>query len=325
MILLPSLRRTTACAGLTSVMLVFTADRPSAGGMKAWTRERATAYNAARIDTVPGNGAGIPFGMFHLAKTEFKPPFTGLVLNGRDPQEVLSVLEAARRARMQVFLNMFVSPRTIKAPDGSFDLDRWKGRIGRFTSVDLEPYIEDGTLVGHYLLDEPQTTRKWNGKQVPYEDLEAAAEYSKRLWPRLATLVRADPVFLGKAPIRWVHLDAAWAQYASRRGRVEPYVARQVAAARKAGLGLVLGLNVLDGGDGTSRRRGTKSKYWAMSPAEVGRYGSVLAIEPYACALLLWKYDAEDTSYFSHPAIQAALGELGRLAADRPTRSCQVP
>ena len=325
MILLRPLRRTTACAGLTSVMLVFTADRPSLGGMKAWTPERGTAYNAARIDTVPGNGGGIPFGMFHLAITEFKPPFTGLVLNGRDPREVLSVLEAARGARMQVFLNMFVSPRTIKAPDGSFDLDRWKDRINRFTSVDLEPYIEDGTLVGHYLLDEPQTSRKWNGKQVPYADLEAAAEYSKRLWPRLVTLVRADPVFLGKAPIRWIHLDAAWAQYASRRGKVEPYVARQVAAARKAGLGLVLGLNVLDGGDGTSRWKGTKSKYWAMSPTEVGRYGSVLASEPYACALLLWKYDAEDTAYFAHPAIQAALGELGRLATHRPTRSCQVP
>ena len=325
MILFRALRRTTTRAGLTSVMLVFTADRPSLDGMKAWTPEPAAAYTAARIDTMPGGGGGIPFGMFHLAITEFKPPFTGLVLNGRDPREVLSVLEAARKARMQVILNMFVSPRTIKAPDGSFDLNRWKDRIERFTSVDLEPYIEDGTLVGHYLLDEPQTSRKWNGKQVPYANLEAAAEYSKRLWPRLATLVRADAVFLGKAPNRWIHLDAAWAQYASRRGKVEPYVERQVAAARKAGLGLVLGLNVLDGGDGTSRLRGTKSKYWAMSPTEIGRYGSVLASEPNACALILWKYDREDTAYFAHPAIQAALEELGRLAANRPSRSCQVP
>ncbi len=136
--------------------------------------------------------------------------------------------------------------------------------------------------------------------------------------------MRSDPIFLRKAPFQWVHLDAAWAQYSVRKGDVEPYVEKHVAAAKQAGLALVLGLNVLDGGDGSSGWRGTKSKYWAMSAAEVVKFGSVLARERNGCALLLWKYDRPDTSYFAQPEIQAALDQLGRLAADGPAASCRV-
>jgi hypothetical protein len=335
-------------ASVIGLLLACAADRPKLGRMSDWEPDTLTALSprhdtltalSSRYDTgsskLPALSAstdsasrlghqGIPFGMYHLAITEFRPPFTGMVLNGSDPADVMQVLEAARKAKVRVVLNMFVSPRQVKNPDGSFNLERWKQRIDRFATVDLEPYIADGTLIGNYLLDEPNSRKKWNNEQVPYADIEAAAQHSKRLWPGLPTLVRVDPIFLGKAPFKWVYLDAAWAQYAARRGKVEQYVARNVAAAKRAGLGLVLGLNVLDGGAGASGRRGTKSKYWAMSAEEVLRYGSVLAREPGGCALLLWKYDRTDTSYFAQPDIQAALSQLGRLAADRPRGSCRV-
>jgi hypothetical protein len=247
-----------------------------------------------------------------------------MVLNGNDPERVMSVLEAARGAKVKVVLNMFVSPRQIKNSDGSFSLERWKQRVDRFTKVDLKPYIDDGTLIANYLLDEPQSARKWDLEQVPFADVEAAAQYSKQLWPDLPTVVRSDPVYLRRAPFQWVYLDAAWAQYTVRKGNVDEYVAKHTAAAKAAGLGLVIGLNVLDGGDGSSGRRGTKSKYWSMTPAEISRYGSVLVKVPTACAFLMWKYDREDTSYFTQPDIQAALEGLGRLAADRPTASCRA-
>jgi hypothetical protein len=86
-----------------------------------------------------------------------------------------------------------------------------------------------------------------------------------------------------------------------------------------------VGLNILDGGDGSSGWKANRSKYWAMSASEVLRYGSLLVEEPSACALLLWKYDREDRTYFARPDIQAALAEVGRLAADRPTAECRTP
>jgi hypothetical protein len=247
-----------------------------------------------------------------------------MVLNGNDPERVRPVLEAARKAKIKVVLNMFVSPRRIKNPDGSFSLERWKQHVDRFARANLESYIDDGTLIANYLMDEPHTARKWNRDQVPFADIEAAAEYSKQIWPNLPTVVRSDPVFLRRAPFQWVYLDAAWAQYTVHKGNVHEYVAKHTAAAKAAGLGLVIGLNVLDGGDGSSGRRGTKSKYWSMTPAEITKYGSVLVMEPTACAFLMWKYDREDTSYFAQSEVQAALTGLGRLAADRPTARCRV-
>jgi len=194
---------------------------------------QSAAYQTpAASDSVPGHQLGIPFGLYHLPETEFAPPFTSALRNGTDPAEVIPILEAARKAGVKVFLNMFVSRRQIQNPDGSFSLERWKQRIDRFRSLGLEPFISDGTLAGNYLMDEPDSRGKWNGAAVPYDDIEAAAAYSKQLWPGLPTMIRADPLFLQKAPFRWVYLDAAWAQYTTRKGSVEDYARRHAAVAR---------------------------------------------------------------------------------------------
>jgi hypothetical protein len=296
------------------------------------TTPESTAHESAGYETAeasdslpgPGHQLGIPFGLYHLPETEFAPPFTSALRNGSDPAAVIPILEAARKTGIKVVLNMFVSRRQIQNPDGSFSLERWKQRIDRFRDLGLEPYISDGTLAGNYLMDEPDSRGKWNGQAVPYADIEAAAGYSKQLWPGLTTMIRADPLFLEKAPFRWVYLDAAWAQYTTRKGKVEDYARRHAEAAKKLGLGLVVGLNVLDGGDGSSDLEGTKVRYSAMSAAEVMHYGSVLLREPGACALLLWKYDREDRAYFLRPEIHAALETLGLLAGTHPASSCKV-
>jgi len=318
-------------------MLAFSADRPrvtttpdSSTLAMSLVLPESTGYESAAYqtpppsDSTPGHQLGIPFGLYHLPETEFAPPFTSALRNGTDPAEVIPILEAARKAGIKVFLNMFVSRRQIQNPDGSFSLERWKQRIDRFQNLGLEPFISDGTLAGNYLMDEPDSRGKWNGESVSFADIEAAAAYSKQLWPGLTTMIRADPLFLQKAPFRWVYLDAAWAQYTTRKGSVEDYARRRAAVAKELGLGLVVGLNVLDGGDGSSGLEGTKVKYSAMSAAEVMHNGSVLLREPGACALLLWKYDRDDRSYFLRPEIRAALETLGLLAATHPASSCKV-
>jgi hypothetical protein len=326
---------TTGLAAGTA--LAFAADRPTPPPVAeasslaiALTLPDSSSYETAAVqkevppDSVPNRRLGIPFGMYHLPETEFAPPFTSTLQNGTDPDKVLPVLEAARKAGVTVYLNMFVSRRHIQNPDGSFSLDRWKQRIDRFRDLGLEPYIQDGTLAGNYLMDEPDSKGKWNGQSVPFADIEAAAAYSKQLWPGLTTMIRADPLFLQKAPFRWRSLDAAWAQYTTRKGSVEEYARRHAAVAKQLGLGLVVGLNVLDGGDGSSGLEGTKVRYSAMSAAEVMHYGTVLLREPGACALLLWKYDRDDRAYFLRPEIRAALETLGLLAATHPASHCRV-
>ena len=300
---------------------------PDASRVAAPDSSRVAAPNFSRVaasDSSPGHQLGIPFGLYHLPETEFAPPFTSALRSASNPAEVIPMLEAARRAGVKVYLNMFVGRRHIQNPDGSFSLELWKQRIDRFRDLGLEPFISDGTLAGNYLMDEPYSRGKWNGQAVPFVDIEAMAAYSKQLWPELTTIIRADPLFLRKAPFRWVYLDAAWAQYTTRKGKVEDYAREHAEAAKQLGLGLVVGLNVLDGGDRSSGLEGTKLNYAAMSAEEVMHYGSVMLREPGACALILWKYDREDRTYFSRPDIRAALETLGLLAASHPPTRCKV-
>lgn len=266
----------------------------------------------------------ILYGPFHLPDNGFGPPFTATLRNGNNPKEVLRFLDEARAAHIHVILNMFVNRKHITNPDGSFNLERWKDRVDRFRNAGLEPYIADGTLVGNYLLDEPHAPKNWNGRPVPFADIEAAAAYSKSIWPTLPTFVRTHPGFLKSAPFQWKALDAAWAQYSVKKGDIARYAQGNVRAAKALGLGLVFGLNVLDGGGGESGKSGYTVSRWAMSPDEVRRFGSVLAAEPYACGFFFWKYDKDDASYFADPGVQGALADVARVAANRSPAPCRV-
>jgi hypothetical protein len=44
---------------------------------------------------------------------------------------------------------------------GYFDLGKWKARVNRFRGVDFYSYVRDGTIIGHYLIDEPYDAHNW--------------------------------------------------------------------------------------------------------------------------------------------------------------------
>jgi hypothetical protein len=185
-------------------------------------------------------------------------------------------------------------------------MGKWKGRVNRFKGINIASYINDGTVVGHMLIDEPNDASNWNGKPVSPSTVEEMARYSKQLWPNLPTVVRVQPSYL---LTNHRYLDAAWAQYLSRRGDVKKYIAQNVSDAQKRGLGLVVGLNVLKGGN----PNGTK-----MSASEVEYYGSALLSSTYPCAFLSWKYEYDYVS-----SVGNALDRLRAKAQNRPNKSCR--
>ena len=134
------------------------------------------------------------------------------------------------------------------------------------------------------------------------------ARYSKSIWPNLKTIVRDEP-----SQIKWSgtyrYLDAAWAQYLWRKGNVNTYIQENVATAKKMGLGLVVGLNIVDGGN--------PKNTW-MSPSEVENWGSVLLSSDYPCAFISWQYDSD----LNNGAMKDALSTLRRKAQNRGSRSC---
>lgn len=224
------------------------------------------------------------------------------------PDSAISRLEAARSAGISLLINLAGGRRHFQEPDGAFSLSLFMQRLGRFQAIDFQPYVADGTVIGHLLFDEPHDPSNWNGSTVPFEDIEAAAAYSKQLWPSLPAGVGSPPGFLqGGAP--WISLDTAFAQYTARRGDVTAWRNTQVSTAQASGLGLALSINVLSGGNNRGRVTADQLRDW----------GSILASEPYICALTMWKYDS---SYFNDPAIADSVTDVAQVAQSRPPHSC---
>ncbi len=158
------------------------------------------------------------------------------------------------------------------------------------------------------MIDEPNDKANWNGSTVSQSTLDEMARYSKQLWPKMATIVRVHPSYFKSSPR---HVDAAWAQYLSRRGSVQDYIRQSVADAQRRGLALIVGLNVMHGG--TPNR--TK-----MTPSQVASYGSALLSSSYPCAFVSWKYN---DSYLSGSSIRGAMKTLRQKAEGRSRKSCR--
>ena len=266
--------------------------------------------------------AGIVFGTNSLDASLLSSVHTGTLRGGGVTEQNVGQLLADVKAKGgRIVLKLCNgSDSYVKNGDGTFSLTKWKSLVSRFKSSNLGPYISDGTIVGHYLIDEPQRTQRWGGKEISRATLEEMAKYSKSLWPTMPTFVRAVPSWLAAGSQNYSYLDAGWAQYTAGKGTVNDYISSEVAAAKKKGLGLAVGLNVLDGGDGSSRIAGfTRGKY-AMSANEIRTYGTALLNQTYACAFYNWMYDA---GYYGRSDIKSAMADMSAKARNHLRTACK--
>ena len=273
-------------------------------------------------------GPGIIFGDYHMSERGFGSPYTG-TFRTLSPSSAKAFLARAQTAHVQVMVAMGADRTLNTNADGSFNLAKWKQAIDRFKNSGLEPYIANGTILGHYLVHGPECTSCWGGQGITASTLEEMALYSKAIWPGLATGVGAAPSGTPKA--NYTALDFAVTQWEgphvpSYGLTPEQFRDRETAAAKERGLGLVFGVNYLDGGDGSSKIAGTFANAtnrnvnrWAMTAAEVMRVGAVLAAEPYACAFLSWK---SNPAYDARPGMMDAKRFVANVARSRASASC---
>ncbi len=237
---------------------------------------------------------------------------------------VTGLLPMAKSAGLHVGLRLTDDHEAYTTAAGDFDLAAWKAQVAPWGGSGVQAYIDDGTLVGHMLLDD---VVNFEGRDPDAADFEEMARYSKELMPGLMTFVRQKASAL---PIpeggRYVYLDANVNQYEHMEGMVEYYAANEAETARRLGLGVINGLNIADGGDGSAGRPGYRAQHHPMTAAEITAYGTVLAKVP-ACGMFLnWEYDDQElwsdgsigAEYFREPELQAALLSLGKLVAKHP-------
>jgi hypothetical protein len=279
------------------------------------TSDTTTPIETAEpIATTPlfatGFRGGIPFGTYALPTGEFGEVYNGAMRNIW-PEFLLGELAEIKARGGKVILMFAGSEIHYKDAEGHFSLSKWKARVDRFRGVNFSAYVSDGTIVGHYLIDEPQDAYNWNGQPIPPSMVEEMARYSKQYWPTMVTIARTEPGYLDNWSGTYTYLDAAWAQYTGRRGDPYAYIRENVANAERLGLGLVVGLNVIHGGD---------PNLTPMSAPEVERFGTALLSSSYPCAFISWQYN---NSYFEQSGVRSAMASLSQKAANRGSKSCR--
>lgn len=272
-------------------------------------------------------GDGIPFGFWDGSVDPLTPAgadWTGAALADSNPESLLNQLDDCRSLGIRAWFRLTGSPSHFKDPEtGHLRTDLWKGTMDPHAAYasQYEPYIADGTFQGNIMLDDLTNEDLWGGQVPTAAEIEELAAYSKQVIPGLPTAVRAVPSYLldlkGSA---YAELDTAWAQYSERKGPVDEYRAAEAQAAQDAGLGLVVGLQLMDGGEITDDCwPGFSDGTCSMKPAEITAFGSVLAVEPDACGMLLWHVD---DVYLARDGVMDAILGIFDLARNRSTPSC---
>ena len=338
--------RAVACSALVFAALACNPDESTAPATDPVAATPATTPEVATpVAPTPElaytslSAPGVPFGDFHLPTSMYRAPYSGS-LYATSVSAVITNLNTAKSAGMRIFISMAGNRSNYTNSDGTFNLSKWKYQISKFKGVNLAQFVSSGTLVGHYLVDEPYCAACWGGRQIPKSTIESMAQYSKSFWSSLPTGVRSSPSQLGTSA--FTYLDFAWAQYVgplhypSFKQTPQQFRDTQVAAAKRLGLGLVFGMNYLDGGDGSSHINGTYAKdphpydsirctsggcyRYAMSANEVKNAGTVFALTSYACAVISWKYN--DT-FLSRSGMKDAMSAVGSAARSRSRTACR--
>ena len=284
---------------------------------------------------------GVPYGPFALfvgttTTYAFGPaPFT-MSYSGETADRVAQRIAAARAAGQRLIIAMTGGAPTNYTTDGKFDLAKWKAKMDTFRAPAVQQAVADAvadsTVIMANIIDEPNTS-DWGGV-ITRDTLEEMSAYVKEIFPAIRTTMSLQWSSLVGSRFTgpYASLDVVTTQYVSRFGSVDAYRDGAVATAQANNLGLLLSMNILNGGmqdtDGTwdcagTGGKGTGSPNCRMTPAQVESFGKTLGLTPESCGLLMWRYDDAffKTGSFAAENVAAAQSVAAALAA-RPSKPC---
>ena len=281
----------------------------------------AASSTAEGLSLATAYRGGIPFGVFHLPTSLYGRGLSGSLVNtSSSTGSLVPILALAKLRGLKVVISLVGAEHYYKNADGTFSLSKWKARVNAYRNVNFSSYIKDGTVIGHYILDEPHDPSNWAGRTVSRATVDEMARYSKSIWPSMPTIVRGWPAFLKGYNYRY--LDAAWAQYSARFGSLSTWLANNVRDAKASRLALVVGLNQLQGGGSGGLVNYYRRGFNSVSASQMRSWGSTILANTYPCAFLSWAYYAR---YMDRTDIRSARTYLAGKAGARGFKSCRAP
>jgi hypothetical protein len=320
----------TATGGTVTPGGLFTAGQ-SAGNFRVVATSGELADTSTVTVTVPlgsGPASGTPFGPFDLFKSASAPAvsgFTGTV-SWASPESIVQRLASMRTARVRGILKM--TGESHDDPDGTdayrtnfkFDLAKWKAAMVRYDTPVIKAAIEaavaDGTLLGYSMIDEPNHTT-WGGV-ITKATIDTMSRFSKGLFPTLPTGLAVP--YYWRATERYQVTDFIVAQTWKPTMTPEEWRTAAVAAAKLNGVALVASINIMAGPQLAGCELRPNGTTCLMTPTEIRNWGVTLGTDPYACGMMMWRYDAD---LWLRSEYLAAFRDVAAALAKTTTRSCR--
>ena len=278
---------------------------------------------------------GLPNGPWNL------PPdslctlgYTGTTLNVT-ASTVLGSLDRIRQCRARTTATIR-RPR-LKDATGKLSVQTARAELESWPWSGLCSRVKDSTIIA-FVIGDDVANAEWGPAPlaVRLAQWDSIAGVIQARCPGAAIALRAVPTVL-QARTGWQSLTTGWAQYAGpvRHGSPEQFFATQVTSAKRQGLGLVAGVNLLNGGCGPAERKrclpgipgtvlaGTQAGDYQMSAEELVYYKTVAMTNPYVCASVDWSWGPNfESNFHQRPEIQNAMKVVATVAATRPLASC---
>ena len=277
------------------------------------------------------------------------PTPDGLEMSAQSPAGVLNILKRADSLGVRVAIRLTPGNDKLADANGHFVMSRWTSAFDNSVAgVDPRPYLRNGTLVGHYAIDEPFG----DFSPMSGETLESICEYAKSVpnWESVPCFIRdLNTRLADSAPAGgYKHVDAGWAQIADHQyntggtydGNMGAYFRANLTRGRQVGLALMYGFNLLKGGRegeawGCPQPGFTDTHNCAMNPAELREVADTLAVigNDQGCGINGWRIATDDGSpeatearaYYFRSDIQSALTYLkNKLSNLRPLPVCNI-
>ena len=334
-----------ACGGADPVSVATTPPNDPVENAPSAPSDTSTPSTPA-APAVPLKLTGIPVGT-HMIPPEdlvIRRAQYSATLRRLVPDNVDKLLKFALDNGQREIVSI-VAKESMKDASGRFSMTKWRALADQWkgTGPIFQKYVSSGTLIGIYLIDEPYCAACWGGRPATVaEVLEMGRHVKALLGTSVATIVRAPPTwFVGKVtPTALVPaVDAAWClwEYKANPGvTASQYAAKCVQDAKQMGLKLVMGMNVLNGGDGSSGILGTDSRHWQVSAAELTRYNGNFVTNTGVCALSNWQFSpiypssgmtasqlAQVRGFDNRSDVKAALQAINNAAKARPYLDCR--
>jgi hypothetical protein len=237
-----------------------------------------------------------------------------------DPQGLVALLAKLRANQQRAFLGLTGGRHDQYITDGKFDLAKWKAGVARYDTPALKAALEsgvaDGTILGYNMLDEPPHP-SWGGVFTKAL-VDTMAAYCKSILPFMPCGVAVN--YRWRPTERYHLVDFVMNQTWMETQSPAAFRDSAVAMARRDGVALVLSLNLF--GAAPSPGCEARGSQCLMRPAEVREWGRAFVSEPYACAVIMWRYDA---TMWGRPEYQAQFQDVSSLAGQRVAKSCRRP